>query len=167
MKKKSNSGFWRILIALEILVVVVILAGITWTMWGKEKYAGRKQEKLVEELSEIYDATMTYSDPKIDEIYQSAQNITDSEAKYHSLWFLDTLKDGEDDAFIAVFEKENGDMNIYISYSNPAEGGELSWEKKEIKASDEPLTTWLPKQMKNKKKYASFAIRCDGITEFE
>lgn len=161
--KFKISDISKVLIFLALLAFGLVLV---WKMWGADCYDRFKERRLEEELAIIHDSTMAYSDPMITEIILSAKEIEDTEAKYHSLWFIDAVEDGKDDAVMAVFEKDNGDMNVYISYVNPAGNYNLSWEKKAVKSSGKLLTQLLPKQMDNPKNYASYAIRCDGMTVF-
>lgn len=125
-----------------------------------------RDARIANELSDIYNATLTYSDPTINRIYLSAQGIEDGEAIYDSLWFLDAKDDGKDDLFLAVFRKEDGTLHIYTSGMNPSETHQLRWKMKEVDAPHGLLTTYLPKQIGEPKYYMPFAIRCDGVTDF-
>lgn len=159
--KAKNSPVKRVIIILLVLVLAAGIAVAGWYFYSQWKY-----DKAIDELADIYDATLTYSDAAIDRIYDNTQNIEDAEADYHSLWFLHAKEEGRDDLFLAVFRKEDGALNIYSCQSNPSATGEISWEKKTAGAAKGPLLTFLPKQVENRKDYVSYAVRCDGITDF-
>ncbi len=159
MLKKNVHRKIVLFVFVLVLIVVLCYAGLVFI-------SKQKSKRLSHEFYITYNEIISYSDEDIDKLYLSAHNIEDPEAKYSSLWFVNTIEEGKDDVVIAVLEREDDGLNIYTCYVNPVGNYKLLWEKKEVKAADESLTTWLPKQMDKQKEFVTNAIRVDGLTDF-
>lgn len=156
--KKILKFLIRLLLILLLTACILTAAGYCFFRW---QYTEMKAE-----LSDIYTAALTYSDPAVSRICLSAQGIEDKEAAYDSLWFLDAGEDGRDDIFIAVFRKEDRSIHIYTCFMNPEKTDEPVWEMQDAGRPDTALPVYLPKHIKKTGQFASLAVCCDGITDF-